>query len=91
MTDIGVKRIDALVEFRAQLVKFNRELAEDFAKTERRWRNLHDVWHDDMYERFGTALGEVTPGIRRYLTETEKHEAYLRSLIARLRAVTEVR
>lgn len=91
MTDINVQRIDALADFRVRLVKFNRELSGDFATMEKRWRDLHDVWHDTMYERFGSALGEVTPGIKRYLAETEKHEAYLRSLIERLRAVTELR
>ena len=44
-----------------------------------------------MYDRFGTALADVTPGIKRYLAATEKHEAYLRSLIARLKAVTDLR
>jgi hypothetical protein len=91
MTDVSVKRIDELAQFRARLVKFNRSLAEDFAALERQWRDLHDVWHDDMYDRFGSAIGEVTPGIKRYLAATEKHEAYLRSLIARLKAVTELR
>lgn len=91
MADVSVRKIDALVEFRARMIKFNRELAEDFGSMERRWRDLHDVWNDDMYDRFGTALAEVTPGIKRYLAATEKHEAYLRSLIAKLRAVTDVR
>jgi hypothetical protein len=91
MADVSVKRIDALVDVRARLIKYNRELAEDFAAMERHWRDLHDIWHDDMYDRFGNALSEVTPGIKRYLAATEKHEAYLRSLISRLKAVTDVR
>jgi hypothetical protein len=91
MADIKVRKIAALAEFRARLIKFNRELAEDFSTMERRWRDLHDIWDDDMYDRFGTALAEVTPGIKRYLAATEKHEAYLRSLVARLEAVTDLR
>jgi hypothetical protein len=91
VADVSVRKVDALVEFRARLIKFNRELAEDFNAMERRWRDLHDIWNDDMYDRFGTALADVTPGIKRYLAATEKHEAYLRSLIARLKAVTDLR
>lgn len=91
MADVNVKRIDALGEFRARLVKFNRQLSEEFATMERKWRDLHDIWDDDMYDAFGNALGEVTPGIKRYLAATEQHESYLRVLIDKLKAVTEIR
>ena len=62
---IVVKRIDALREFRARLIKFNQGLADDFAAMERHWRDLHDIWHDDQYDQFGEALSEATTGISR--------------------------
>ena len=46
--------------------------------------SLHDMWNDDMYDRLGTAIAEVTPGIKKYLAATEQHEAYLRRTIERL-------
>jgi hypothetical protein len=88
---IVVKRIDALREFRARLIKFNQGLADDFAAMERHWRDLHDIWHDDQYDQFGEALSEATPGISRYLTATEYHEAYLRRFIDQLQAATDMR
>ena len=87
---VDVGDIDALVEFRVHLIEFNRELAESFARMRGHWRELGHVWRDDMYQRFGDALAEVTPGVDRYLAATEGHEAHLAALIERLRAVREV-
>jgi hypothetical protein len=87
---ISVKDIDALAQFRTHLIEFNRELAESFARMRGHWHELGHVWRDDMYQRFGDALAEVTPGVDRYLAATEGHEAYLAALIERLRDVRAV-
>ena len=58
-----INDIDALAEFRAHLMQFNRDLAENFATIRGHWRELGEVWRDDMYRLFGEALDEVTPGI----------------------------
>lgn len=87
---IDVADIDALAEFRAHLIEFNQELAENFARMRGHWRELGNVWRDDMYIRFGEALDEVTPGVDRYLAVTDGHEAHLAELIEALRAVREV-
>ncbi len=79
-----VNDIEALAEFRSHLMRFNHELAEDFATIQAHWRELGEVWRDDMYRLFGEALEEVTPGISHYLSATEGHEAHLAMLIERL-------
>ena len=79
-----VNDIEALAEFRAHLMRFNHELAENFATIQTHWRELGEVWRDDMYRLFGEALEEVTPGIAHYLAATEGHEAHLARLIERL-------
>ena len=79
-----INDVDALTEFRAHLMQFNRDLAENFATMRGHWRELGDVWRDDMYRLFGEALDEVTPGIAQYLAATEAHEAHLAALIDRL-------
>ena len=79
-----VNDIEALAEFRAHLMQFNQDLAESFATIQGHWRELGEVWRDDMYRLFGEALEEVTPGIRMYLAATEGHEAHLAALIERL-------
>jgi hypothetical protein len=84
-----VNDIEALAEFRAHLMRFNHELAEDFATIQAHWRELGEVWRDDMYRLFGEALEEVTPGIAHYLAATEGHEAHLARLIERLSAYLE--
>lgn len=82
--------IEALETFRAHLISFNQNLAESFAHMRSHWHGLAEVWHDDMYRRLGDALGEVVPGVDRYLNATEHHEAYLIELIQRLRDVRAV-
>jgi hypothetical protein len=79
-----INDVEALAEFRANLMQFNRDLAEHFATIQRHWRELGEVWRDDMYRLFGEALEEVTPGITAYLSATEGHEAHLAALIERL-------
>jgi hypothetical protein len=81
---------DALTEFRAHLIQFNKELAEGFATMRGHWRELGEVWRDDMYGQFGEALEEVTRGIELYLTATEEHEAHLAALIEQLRGYLDV-
>ncbi len=80
-----INDIEALAEFRAHLMRFNHDLAENFATIQGHWRELGEVWRDDMYRLFGEALEEVTPGITQYLSATEGHEAHLAALIERLR------
>jgi hypothetical protein len=79
-----VNDIEALAEFRSQLMRFNHDLAENFATIQSHWRELGEVWRDDMYRMFGEALEEVLPGITAYLEATEGHEAHLAALIERL-------
>jgi hypothetical protein len=81
-----VNDIEALAEFRAHLIQFNKELAESFASIRGHWRELGEVWRDDMYRLFGEALEEVTPGIDFYLASTEGQEAHLAALIEQLQA-----
>ena len=85
-----INDIEALQEFRARLIQFNLDLAESFAAMRGHWRELGDVWRDDMYQLFGEALEEVTPGIEIYLTATDAHEAHLAALIEQLRGYLEV-
>ena len=79
-----VNDIEALAEFRSHLMRFNHDLAENFATIQGHWRELGEVWRDDMYRLFGEALEEVLPGITAYLAATEGHEAHLAALIERL-------
>jgi hypothetical protein len=84
-----VNDVEALAEFRAHLMRFNRDLAENFATIRGHWRELGEVWRDDMYQAFGEALEEVTPGIAHYLAATQGHEAHLAALIEQLRGYLE--
>ncbi len=79
-----VNDIEALAEFRSHLMRFNHDLAENFSTIQSHWRELGEVWRDDMYRLFGEALEEVLPGITAYLEATEGHEAHLAALIERL-------
>jgi hypothetical protein len=79
-----INDIEALAEFRAHLLQFNHDLAENFATMRANWRELGEVWRDDMYRAFGEALEEVTPGITHYLSATQAHEAHLAALIEQL-------
>jgi hypothetical protein len=79
-----VNDIEALAEFRSHLMRFNHDLAENFSTIQGHWRELGEVWRDDMYRLFGEALEEVLPGITAYLAATEGHEAHLAALIERL-------
>lgn len=80
-----INDVDALTEFRAHLIQFNKDLADGFTTIRGHWRELGDVWRDDMYLQFGEALEEVTRGIEAYLAATEGHEAHLAALIEQLR------
>jgi len=84
-----INDIEALAEFRTHLMQFNHDLAENFATIRGHWRELGEVWRDDMYEVFGAALEEVTPGITHYLAATQDHEAHLAALIEQLRGYLE--
>jgi len=48
-----INDIEALAEFRAHLMRFNHDLAENFATIQGHWRELGEVWRDDMYRLFG--------------------------------------
>ncbi len=85
-----INDIEAMEEFRARLIQFNMDLAESFAAIRGHWRELGDVWRDEMYQKFGEALEEVTPGIEHYLSATEGHEAHLAALIEQLHGYLEV-
>jgi hypothetical protein len=84
-----INDIEELAEFRTHLIQFNLDLKESFAAIRSHWRELGDVWRDDMYQQFGEALEEVTPGIELYLSAAEGHEAHLATLIEHLRGYLE--
>jgi len=91
MAGTGVENdLAALEEFRVRLIEFNKDLGESFAAIRGHWRNLGDVWRDDMYRKFGEALDDVMPGVERYLASTDGHEAHLAALIDRLQAYLDV-
>jgi hypothetical protein len=90
VAEVNVSDIEALADFRSHLSEFNKDLSENFKAIRTHWRELGEVWRDDMYRRFGEALEEVTPGVDSYLAATEGHEAYLLALVERLRAVREL-
>ncbi len=90
MAEVNISDIEALADFRSHLGEFNKNLAESFATMRTHWRDLAEIWRDDMYRRFGDALEEVTPGVEKYLAATDGHEAYLVALVERLRAVREL-
>jgi len=90
LAEVNISDIEALADFRSHLNEFNRNLAESFATMRIHWRDLAEIWRDDMYRRFGDALEEVTPGVEKYLAATDGHEAYLLALVERLRAVREL-
>jgi hypothetical protein len=83
--------LQAMIDFREHLIRFNRTLAEEFASMEAHWRGLGDVWTDTKYHEFGEALQEAAQGVRRYLSTIEGHEAHLLGLIERLREYLEYR
>ena len=90
MTEVNISDIEALADFRSHLSEFNKNLTESFTTMRTHWRDLGEIWRDDMYRRFGDALEEVTPGVEKYLESTESHEMYLLALVERLRAVREL-
>jgi hypothetical protein len=90
VAEVNVSDIEALADFRSHLAEFNKDLSESFKAMRTHWRELGEIWRDDMYRRFGEALEEVTPGVDTYLAATEGHEAYLLALVERLRAVREL-
>lgn len=90
MAEVNISDIEALADFRSHLTEFNKNLSENFKTMRTHWRELGEIWRDDMYRRFGEALEEVTPGVDEYLAATEGHEAYLLALVERLRAVREL-
>src|ERR1700722_16425695 len=79
-----INDVDALTEFRAHLMQFNRDLAENFATMRGHWRELGAVWRDDMYRLFGGAPDEATPGTAPYLAGPEGRGALLAALMERL-------
>lgn len=81
-----INDIEALSEFRAHLMRFNKELAESFLMIRSHWTDLGEVWRDDTYRQFGETLQEVMPGIETYLSAAEDHQAHLAALIERLQA-----
>lgn len=83
---VGVGDVQAMIDFRLHLMKFNRDLADQFASMRTHYQSLGDVWTDRKYDEFGHALAEADQGIERYLAKTEDHEMHLMQLIERLHA-----
>lgn len=78
--------LSALIDFRTHLIRYDQQLADDYASLRGHWRDLGDVWTDAKYRELGAALDEVNRGIERYLAAAEGHEAHLMRLIEALRA-----
>ncbi len=83
--------LQAMIEFRAHLQKFNQGLESDYRSMVGAWKGLGDVWRDDKYRDFGEALEEVGRGIDRYLATTADHERHLLRLIESIDAYLQVR
>lgn len=83
--------LESLTNFRNDLIRFNRLIAEEFSLMQAKWRSLGEVWTDVKYHEFGQALEEATQSINRYLAATEGHEAHLLGLMERLREYLEYR
>ena len=77
-----VNDIEALAEFRSHLMRFNHDLAENFSTIQGHWRELGEVWRDDMYRLFGEALEEVLPGITAYLAATDPKQRARRACMS---------
>ncbi len=76
----------ALIDFRSHLIRYDHQLADEFAGIRSHWRDLGGVWTDAKYRDLGAALDEVNKGIERYLAAADGHEAHLLRLIEHLRA-----
>lgn len=85
--DVG--SVQAVVDFRNHLRRFNDTLEHEFRGMVAAWRDVGESWRDDQYTRFGNDLEEVGRGIDRYLAATDDHESHLLGLIERLRAYLE--
>ena len=91
MTEVNISDIEALADFQITPDSSSTGIWRRASRLMRtHWRELGEIWRDDMYRRFGEALEEVTPGVEKYLAATEGHEAYLLALVERLRAVREL-
>ncbi|MCC6236803.1 MAG: hypothetical protein IT299_04425 [Dehalococcoidia bacterium] len=86
---VGVGSVQALIDFRNHLIRFDDTLEAEYRGMVADWRNLGGTWTDQKYAEFGTALEEVGKGIERYLAVTDDHESHLLRLIERLRAFLE--
>ena len=83
--------LQAMIEFRSRLIRFNRTLDSEYKMMVAGWRSLGEVWTDQKYAELGTALEDVGRGIDRYLAATDEHEAHLRRLIEAIDAFLQVR
>ena len=85
--EIKLKDLDELIRFHQHLVHFNTTLAEEFRRINGSWHEVQTVWQDRKAEELGQELGELWPGIQRYLERTQDHDHYLRWLIEHLEAL----
>lgn len=51
MKDTSVKDLDQLIQFRGQLLRFNRAIADEFQRIRQAWISQQDNWHDAQAER----------------------------------------
>lgn len=91
MMDTSVKDLDHLIQFRGQLLRFNRAMADEFQRIRQSWLSQKDNWHDAQAERLDANLVELWAGIERYLGHTEEHERYLDRLIRILEDARQLR
>jgi len=77
---------EALIAFRARLVRFNSMLAEERTSMRAAWVGLRDTWRDRKYEELGQSLAPLEAGIDQYLKTTDDYEAHLLRLIERAQA-----
>jgi hypothetical protein len=79
---VNVGSLQALIDFRSHLMRFNRDLADEYRAMVADFRSV--PWDDDKRRHFGDALDEVGKGIERYLSVADEHEHHLLKLIERL-------
>ncbi len=83
--------LEAMIDFRARLMRFNAGLDADYHGMVASWQSLGDVWRDAKYAEFGDALNEVGRGIERYLAATASHQQHLLRLIEAIQSYQDVR
>lgn len=87
---INIQDVEALDQFRMAFAQYRKELEEMSKLMCGNFKELGEVWRDQMYGKLKDSFEKIDPGITRYLEETEGTEQYLGELVQRMRAVLEL-